>query len=90
MICLQNGEITFSHDNDNLQFWKIIKVNNDGYKIQNINNCYILIKSNKAYCLFIPENKASQFNFLKIFNEVNNQKQSNINKEILKNEPIDI
>ena len=90
MIYLQNAEISFSGSINNLDLWKIIKTNKETYIIQNINKCYIIIKGNKFFCQYIPENIASQFIFIKIYKEVNKHKDNNINNEILKNEPIDI
>jgi len=89
MIYLKNGEISFSRNINGLELWKIIETNKETYIIQNINKCYIVIKKNKIFCEYIPENIASQFIFRKIYNEVNKH-TNNIKDEILKNEPIDI
>ena len=89
MIYLKNGEISFSRNINNLDLWKIIATNKETYIIQNINKCYIVIKNNKFFCEYIPENIAYQFIFRKIYNEVNKH-TNNIKDEILKNEPIDI
>ena len=90
MIYLKNEEISFRGSINNLDLWKIIKTNKETYIIQNINKCYIIIKNNKFFCQYIQENIASKFIFIKIYNEVNKNTDNNINKEILKNEPIDI
>ena len=90
MIYLKNEEISFRGSINNLDLWKIIKTNKETYIIQNINKCYIIIKNNKFFCQYIQENIASKFIFIKIYNEVNKHTDNNINKEILKNEPIDI
>ena len=89
MIYLKNGEISFSRNINGLELWKIIETNKETYIIQNINKCYIVIKKNKFFCEYIPENIAFQFIFRKIYNEVNKH-TNNIKDEILKNEPIDI
>ena len=89
MIYLKNGEISFSRNINGLELWKIIETNKETYIIQNINKCYIVIKKNKFFCEYIPENIAFQFIFRKIYNEVNKH-TNNIKNEILKNEPIDI
>jgi len=90
MSYLKNEEISFRGSINNLDLWKIIKTNKETYIIQNINKCYIIIKNNKFFCQYIQENIASEFIFIKIYNEVNKHTDNNINKEILKNEPIDI
>ena len=90
MIYLKNGEISFRRNINNLELWKIIKTNKETYIIENINKCYIVIKNNKIYCQYIPENIASQFIFINIYKEVKKHTDNNIKDEILKNEPIDI
>ena len=96
---LYNKKLTHSENNllflrrikNNLQFWKIININDDNdYLIQNIlNNCYIKIINNKIFCNLISSQKASAFQLIKIYDEIDKNHNLlnyiNINKE-----PIDV
>ena len=57
--------------NNNLQFWKLIEIN-DGhdYLIQNtLNNCYVKINNLEVFCGLISNQKESEFKLIKIYNE---------------------
>ena len=67
--------------------WIIIEVEKDGYKIQNINGCYMKIKKSKITCKNITLNEASEFNFIKEFEEVY---ENQLDEEMIEKEPIDV
>ena len=67
--------------------WIIIEVKKDSYKIQNINGCYMKIKESKITCKNITLNEASEFNFIKEFEELY---ENQLDEEIIEKEPIDV
>ena len=70
-----------------LSDWNIIPINNSNYKIQNKNGCFIKIYENNILCANINFESASQFKFIKIYEEV---KLNQSEKEIVEKEPIDV
>ena len=86
---LNNKELKFNKYNDDLQLWNFIKLNDKNIIIQNKNSCYITVKSLKFFCENIPLKKATHFELIKIFSEVDNHKSSNY-FETINDEPIDI
>ena len=67
--------------------WIIFEVEKDSYKIQNINGCYMKIKESKITCKNITLNEASEFNIIKEYEEVYENK---LDEEMIEKEPIDI
>ena len=85
---LDDNELILKKNKNKHQLWKFIK-NNNNYKIKNINACYIKVNNLKLFCNNIHENNATEFQLIKIYNEV--EEDSNItNNDILEKEPIDI
>jgi len=74
-------------DRENLTKWAFIEIGNNIYKIQNKNNCFIKISKTKITCEFINIDLATEFNFIKIYEEV---KENKSNNEIIEKEPIDV
>ena len=79
------GEINEIED---LGFWNFIKTGNNKYKILNKNQCYIKIIKKKISCENILLNEASEFNFIKIYEEINENDKSK--EELIEKEPIDV
>ena len=89
LIYLETKELIFTNRKvEKCNLWTFIKANNNKYVIKNINNCYIKIKKSKNACEDIPMNKATQFNLIKIYNEILIYNQTE--KDILDKEPIDV
>ena len=74
-------------DREELAKWTFIEIGNNIYKIQNKNNCFIKISETNITCENINIDLASEFNFIKIYEEVNENKSNN---EIIEKEPIDV
>ena len=74
-------------DREELAKWTFIEIGNNIYKIQNKNNCFIKISKKNITCENINLDSASEFNFIKIYEEVNENKSNN---EIIEKEPIDV
>lgn len=85
-LALSSLNLKLSNDEDNKANWKFIE--SDGkYFIQSRKKCYIRFKSQKLICDNISLKYATQFNLIKIYEEVNNNKYD-IN--LIEREPIDI
>ena len=67
--------------------WTFIKKKNNKYIIQNRNYCYIKVINFKIKCQNISIEEASQFKFIKIYEEVEINK---LNYSLLEKEPIDV
>ena len=74
-------------DREELAKWTFIEIGNNIYKIQNKNNCFIKISKKNITCENINIDLASEFNFIKIYEEVNENESNN---EIIEKEPIDV
>ena len=70
-----------------IDLWNFIKTENNHYIIQNINKCYIIIINYTIICENISFEKASQFNLIKIYEEI---KENKLDNELLNKEPIDV
>ena len=84
---INNKNLKISKKNDNNNLWKFIKLINNNYIIINKNECYIKIDKNNYICENISIDEATQFNLMKIYEEV---KLSEKEKRIIEKEPIDI
>ena len=68
----------------------MIKREDISFSIKNYyNNCYIKVDEFKYYCDNITLNSSTKFKLIKIYTEVI-EKNNNIDKEIMNNEPIDV
>ena len=67
--------------------WNFIPTKSNKYIIQNKNKCYLKIKELNITCEKISENEASEFQLIKIFEEV---KHSQADIELIEKEPIDV
>ena len=74
--------------NDDLGYWNFIHTGNNNYKIFNKNHCYIKIRKKNIFCENILLNKASEFNFIKIYEEIN--ENDKLKEELIEKEPIDV
>ena len=85
-LTLSSWNLKLSNDEDNKANWKFIE--SDGkYYIQSRMKCNIRFKSQNLICDNISLKYATQFNLIKIYEEVNNNKHD-IN--LIEREPIDI
>ena len=75
---------------NHLQLWNIIKINNTHFIIKNFIGCFIKIYKQNIICDFSSEFEPAQFNLIKIFSEVEEDKNNTNYTQILNNEPIDI
>ena len=73
--------------NNNSVEWEFINIKSNNFAIKNKNNCYIKITKLKITCENISIERASLFNLFKIYEEA---KENKLDKEIIKNEPIDV
>jgi hypothetical protein len=85
-LTLSSSNLKLIEDMDNKAEWIFIE-SNEKYYIQNINKCYIRYINQKLICDNIPLKDATQFNLIKIYEEVNNSK-NDIN--LIEREPIDV
>ena len=76
------------NENYDLGCWNFIKTGNNKYKILNKNQCYIKIIKKKISCEKILLNEASEFNFIKIYEELN--ENDKLKEELIEKEPIDV
>ena len=84
----KNIVLELINEKSNLAYWNFIKTNNTNeYIIQNKNNCYIKIKEINITCENISLENASHFNIIKIYEEVNNNKND---IDLIEKEPIDV
>ena len=87
----ENNQLSLRRIKNNLQLWKIIKINNsNSYLIQNrFNNCYIKVINIQVFCSIINSKKDSVFQLIKIYDEIDKNNNTFIYREINK-EPIDV
>ena len=89
LVYLETKELIFiKKKEEKINLWEFIKTKNSKYIIKNINNCFITIQKSKTICENISLNEATEFDLIKIYNEIllDNQRD----KEILEKEPIDV
>ena len=87
---LENKELIFNKLKNELQLWNFIKINENNFVIKNNNtNCYIAINNYKLICDNIPFEKATQFQLVKIYSDVD-EVNNIVNSKLIDNEPIDI
>ena len=87
---LENKELIFNKLKNELQLWNFIKINENNFVIKNHNtNCYIAINNYKLICDNIPFEKATQFQLVKIYSDVD-EVNNIVDSKLIDNEPIDI
>ena len=85
----ENKSLILLRKYNNRQLWNLIKTNDNDYIIKNKNNCFCKVEKLNILCEDIPFHKASKFNIVKIYLEV--EKNYSITYfNILDKEPIDI
>ena len=91
LILLQNNsqqpKLKLINIKNELGHWNFIKTSNNNYIIQNRDICYIKIRGFNINCEKIDIKESSQFNLIKIYEEVN---ENPLEKEIIEKEPIDV
>ena len=83
---LNNKKIKISKKNNNNNIWNFIKLKNNKYIIINKNQCYIKINKFNIICENITIEEATQFNFIKIFEEIKTNEEE---KKLIEKEPVD-
>lgn len=68
-------------------FWIFIQSENNNFRIQNENKCFLKIRKCSITCEDIILEEASIFNLIKLYEEVI---ENNINNKIIEKEPIDV
>ena len=76
---INNKKIKTSKKIDNNNIWNFIKLRNNKYIIINKNQCYIKINKFNIICENITIEEATQFNIIKIFEEI---KTNDIEKKL--------
>ena len=79
------NELILNTDTNNTSLWKFNEIKEKKYVIQNFNKCFIVLSHNKLFCFFISIDNATNFQFNKIFSELNKK-----DSKILRDEPIDV
>ena len=73
---------------NNYTLWTFINTkNNNKYIIQNKNKCYIKIINQIITCEFINPEEATEFNIIKLYEEIKKNKDDN---KLIEKEPIDV
>ena len=85
-LALSSSNLEMLKNEDNKSKWNFIE-SNGKYYIQNRKKCYIRFKAQKLICDNISLKYATQFNLIKVYEEVNNNKYD-IN--LIEREPIDV
>ena len=67
----KDNELIFSKNknNNNLNLWKFIKIEQNVFVIRNYNNCYLAINKSKFICQNIPKKEAALIKLNKIYFE---------------------
>ena len=81
------ADTKFDNSSKNFFFWSFINNNTNSVVIKNINGCYIQISSFFTITCIDSFQNASQFYFLKIYEEVNHTEED---IKLIEKEPIDI
>ena len=89
LIILDNKELFFSNRKDNVQLWEFKKNKNNLFTIKSKDNCFLIEKNSKLICETNFYHKASLFEIIKIYSEVEEENQI-INYELINKEPIDV
>ena len=89
MSLVENKLLIFQRKRNNLQLWKFKRTKDNKYLIQNINGCYLIVYDLKIICSLKEEYKATEFDVIKIFFEIDKSVKFDELK-ILRNEPIDV
>ena len=72
---------------NNYTLWTFKKKNKNNYIIQNKNKCYIKIINQKITCEFTNPEEATEFNIIKLYEELKENKDDN---KLIEKEPIDV
>ena len=67
---LENNQLVFKGNKNNLQLWSLINIEKDKFIIQNRNGCFIIIIKSKIVCNFDSKYKATEFNIIKLYSEL--------------------
>ena len=86
---LENNQLVFQKNKNNLQLWYLIKAKNDKFIIKNRNGCFIIINNLNIFCSFNTKFKATEFNIINIYFEIKKNIKYNDSK-LLNEEPIDV
>ena len=81
------ADTKFDNSSKNFFFWSFINNNTNSVVIKNINGCYIQISSFLTITCIDSFQNASQFYFIKIYEEVNHTEED---IKLIEKEPIDI
>ena len=90
LSCENNSELVLNNKIDKSELWKIIRINETNYLIENYNHYYLTIEKNKIYCKLIPSELATYFQLVKIYSENLKDTGDSLNNKLLKQEPIDV
>ena len=85
-LILSSSNLKLIKDMDNNAEWNFIE-SNDKYYIQNIKKYYLRYRHQNLNCDNISLKDATQFNLIKIYEEVNNSKKD---IKLIEREPIDV
>ena len=86
LSALSNNLILISSENSTNIEWTFIESDNK-YIIKNINECYITLNDKSISCENTEISKATKFNLLKIYEEINHTKED---IKLIEKEPIDV
>ena len=84
---MKNLFLDLIHENEENALWNFIELENNNYIIHNKKNCYLKIKELNISCDNITMEEASQFNLIKIYEEITD---NIINYKLIEKEPIDV
>ena len=90
LSCENNSELVLNNKIDKSELWKIIRINETNYLIENYNHYYLTIEKNKINCKLIPSELATYFQLVKIYSENLKDTGDSLNNKLLKQEPIDV
>ena len=90
LSCENNSELVLNNKIDKSELWKLIRINEKNYLIENYNHYYLTIEKNKVNCKLIPSELATYFQLVKIYSENLKDTGDSLNNKLLKQEPIDV
>ena len=91
LISSLNNELKFffrlKRIENKLDLWTFFEIKKNNYKIQNKNKCYVKVIKSNIICDNISFEEASIFEFIKIYEEIVDNK---VNNKLIEKEPIDV
>jgi len=84
---MKNLFLDLINEKEEYALWNFIELENNNYIIHNKKNCYLKIKELNIICDNITMEEASQFNLIKIYEEISD---NIINYKLIEKEPIDV